>query len=135
MLYPKPILAPSIEKGSISKWRTTLTRPYAAFCAFETISINFVGFFTLIFQNEMADLIHPGRLGNEATIDEQYQYQFWFYHEPLAFNINRKEMCLALMVAGWLMLAGFFQAAIIFDPQVVSVRAKVAVCALLVLGV
>ena len=43
------------------KTRTELTRAYFAFCVFETISINLVGFCSLFFQDEIADFIHPGR--------------------------------------------------------------------------
>ena len=43
------------------KTRTELTRAYFAFCVFETISINLVGFGSLFFQDEIADFIHPGR--------------------------------------------------------------------------
>ena len=50
--------------------RTELTRTYFYFCVFETISINFVGFGTLVFQDRLAELIHPGATANFN--EEQY---------------------------------------------------------------
>merc|ERR1711862_405658 len=73
-----------------------------------------VGFSTLVFQAEIANLIHPGR---NATFEEEKMYQFWVYHDPLPWN-TRKEYILALMVAGWIFLAGTLHALINFDPRV-----------------
>lgn len=99
--------------------KTTLTRAYFAFAVFETISINIVGFTTLVFQDYLATLIHPGR---EPTFGEAQTYQYWLVHDPKAFN-TEKEYVLALMVAGWIALAGVLQACINFDSRV-NMQAK-----------